>query len=138
MGVGKDKIMMKYDTLITDFLEKFPEFHQGAEEEADLWRGTAFSGGDDVYSFFLYVLSLFMKENLPEIKDRALFKRIFDFVESMAASDDNKVKHILKVQILWRLVLYPENLKAVWPLMGEKTKLVANEVQKNYRGEPAS
>ncbi len=75
-----------------------------------------------------------MKETLSEIKDRELFKRIFDFVELMAASDDKRIRRILIYDILARLGQYPENLKAVWPLMGEKTKYIMNELD-NFWGD---
>ena len=121
---------MKYDTLMADFLEQLPEFKGRAEEEADLWRGRDYSKKDDPQGFFLFVLSLYMKENLPEIKDRQLYKRIFNFIESMAASDDHNVNRTLRFGILDKLIQYPENLNVVLPFMGEKARLLVDEIKK--------
>jgi hypothetical protein len=115
---------MKNESLIPDFMQAFPELSNESlkviEEE-----------GYDVegHIFFGNILSRFLDENLPKIKNESLLKRLFGYLECMACSEDEYVKGVLNATILERLGDDPERLKVAWSLMGEKTRVSSDQAE---------
>ena len=79
--------------------------------------------------FFSFILNPFLEENLPEMKNKQLSIRIFDFLEAMAVSEDDRVRHVLARGTLKRLGDDPDKLKAAWPLMGKGTRRLSDRAE---------
>jgi hypothetical protein len=79
--------------VIEEFRNSFPEL-----EEASM---VLFGRGEEPHPmvFFGYVLNPFLFKELSTMRNTLLLKRIFEFLESMALSEENKVRWILTTTI---------------------------------------
>jgi hypothetical protein len=124
---------MKPNELIRAFVKIFPEFSAQSSEIIRVGHGDP--GGHVLLGD---VLNPYLEENLPEPKDKGLVKRIFDFLEWMALSNDEYAVGVLSATVLERLGDSPDRLQAAWQFMGDKTKLLSVETEKQLGRKPFS
>ncbi len=90
---------MTYLHLIDNLLQTIPEIEQSYINELDWWDGEP----PGAHIVFGDILNPLLIEKLKMNDDIDLLKRIFDFFELMALSDDEKVKEVLACTVLERL-----------------------------------
>ncbi len=130
--------MYTYSEIVKNLLEEFPEiFEKYAEEIA--WIKDTFkdrdTGGQTVYfdrCFCDFIGSLLTNESHDNIK----LKKVFDFLEEMAVSEDTEVRNLLQVTVL-------EYLHSRYILQSRAEKFMLTETKKifdyvkSYLQEPA-
>lgn len=115
---------MNKDNLIKEFIDAFPELKAASLKELE-------EEGRDIliYVFFGNVLTPFLEENFPVIKNEELIKRFFTFLELMANSEDRYVRDVLRCQILEQLGDDPERLEVARSYMGKKTRRLSDRAE---------
>lgn len=123
---------MKYETIIQEFITSFPELKQLAQDELNkTWHREE----QLVHVFFGNILNKYLVEKLSSTKNDGLFKRLFEFLELMAVSDDKQVREVLTDSILEYLGDNKEILDKARSLMGSETLKLSHEVEKSWGRE---
>jgi hypothetical protein len=125
---------MKYNDIIDEFINCFPEFEQKSKQEIQKWKKED-PPEPPAHVFFAYVLNKQLVEELRSMKNISLLYRIFDFMELMATSGDEDVRGILNATILEYLGDDPKILKKARSLMGTATLKFSEEVEKMWGRE---
>jgi hypothetical protein len=117
---------MIYETLVNMLIQSIPELEQAYIKEMEWWDGEQ-SGAHNIFGD---VLNPFLIEKLNLLDDRHLIERIFDFLELMALSQDEKVKEVLACTVLERLGDDKSMLRQAESFMKENTKKISYDVEK--------
>jgi hypothetical protein len=89
--------MMKYNSLVTEFIKFFPEFEAESKNFLKNWEDEELP----VHVFFENILTNFLvRDGLVKMENLELLKRIFEFMENMANSEDKYVQEVLTDSIL--------------------------------------
>ncbi len=121
---------MTYDDVVRRFVEKFPEFEEAARIELAQSRHEE---GQLAYVFFGNVLDPFLRTELHSIKHWKLLDRVFEFLESMATSDDERVQELLALgtlSYLWNDVRTADKAKT---FMRKRTRVMSDEIESRVR-----
>lgn len=125
---------MNKDQFIDQFLEELPELREPYARE---FQNMRLEREDGIYAIWIFGIMSCVKERLkaPE-ENQALLKRIFQFFEKMAASEDDEVQSLLLCGTLESLDDTPQMVADACVLMGPKTKMLWNQLQDfwNLRG----
>jgi hypothetical protein len=124
---------MKYETLIDEALGKFPEIRDLAQQKP-YWQGND-EHDPLVHVFFGDVLNRFLIEQLSLMKNVGLLQRIFEFMESMAVSEDKSVRDLLSTGMLEVLGDDKHILERARTLMGSNTLRMSHEIEKSWGRE---
>jgi hypothetical protein len=138
--MNNNEPILTYENITDQFLKSFPEFKEKAEEDRKYWMDETDEGEVPLdYLFFGEVLNVYlMEEGLVKVDNPQLLKRLFEFMEKMALSDDGSVIDLLRAGILEHIGDDKELLKRARTLMGEKTLKMSHEVEKGWgREEPS-
>lgn len=119
---------MTYESLIKEFIGTFPELKDKAEEEAKWWDGEI----QLVHVFFSTVLNRFLVKELTSLENPKILARVFNFLESMAVSEDEGVQEVLVVTTLEYLSNYEVAVKNAKPLMLPNTRKLYDAMEKWY------
>ena len=125
---------MKYLTLIEEFIRTFPKFSDIAERKRKWWEGDP-EDQPLVHVFFGDIVAHYLVEELTAPKSEGLLRRLFEFLESMAISDDDQVREVLTDSILEYLGDDKKILRKARALMGSKTLKLSHEVEKSWGRE---
>ena len=88
--------MLYYETINEMLLNNFPEFKEEYDHEMDIVD--CYKPGPHV--LYGNVLNNYVTELLRENKNYEMIRRIFDFYEEMAKSQDEEVNNLLQVTLL--------------------------------------
>ena len=117
-----------YEGLHQTFLEAFPEFTEPHKLEFDYWDDWKEPPG--IY----LVLGVVVFPRLVKLLDIGtnvhLVRRLFEFFERMATSDDRNVVDVLGLEVIQKLVHDPDRLRKAWPHMGVRTRDLTRESAK--------
>lgn len=118
-----------YENANNLILEYVPEVTSAAEKEKEWW-------GDEKIPetvFYEDVLGPYVREILREDKNIPAIKRVFDFYEKMATSEDKNFRNLVQVCMLEPLwgdkVLYLNALK----YMHSNTRVLFDELHTSFR-----
>ena len=120
---------MKYINLVEMLILKIPEIKNLYEKEINWW-GDEEPGAHNIFGDIVnpYFLCLLKTEETQEH-----LKRVFDFLEEMAKSEDKLVQEVLNCTVLERLGDDKEILKRASKYMGQKTKNMSGNMEKGLR-----
>lgn len=107
-------------------LESIPEIKQLYNEEINWWDGE-FPG---LHNIFGNVLNPYLTKLLSEDENTELLKRIFDYIENMATSDDKYVHNVLDVTILEYLDDDKNIRETSLKYMGTNTKEISKKIDR--------
>lgn len=116
---------MYWDALAKELIEKIPELKPFYNRELKEWD--EFPGNHNIFG---NVLNPFLIKLLEEENHELLKKRIFNFLEAMAQSEDVKIQEVLTVTVLERLGDSKDILIKAKRYMGEKTILFCEEIER--------
>ncbi|NDI36668.1 DUF7674 family protein [Chengkuizengella sediminis] len=116
---------MNKSNLSEELIMKIPELKPLYDKELDDWE--EFPGNHNVFG---NVLNPFLVELLEKKNQERLKKRIFQFFEDMALSEDDDVQNVLIVTVLEYLGDSEKCLKEARKLMGNRTLEFSKEVEK--------
>jgi len=122
---------MIFNTVIKELMSNFPEFEEVAENEFEYWRQES----PPPHVFFANVLDTYLVKEMADIKNVKLVEQIFDFLEKMAISEDEKVQEILGVTILEYLGNDKRILKKARTFMRPHTLKMSYEIEKGLGRE---
>ena len=126
-----------YPVISDTMLEAFPEIRERYTKEIR-WISETFQGnstrGQSIYfdRCFCDFLGRLLTAESP---DNGQLERVFDFLETMASSDDADVRDLLQVTVLEYLRSWHILQRNSEMLMQPETKKIFNKV-KQYLGEP--
>lgn len=114
------------NNVIERLLEIIPEVHPLYDKLLERWEDEEKPGLHIIFGDILtpYIIDLLEQDNKSE-----RLKRIFDFLEEMAVSNDNYVKEVLAFSVLEHLGDNPIILKKAKMYMGYETKKSSDEVE---------
>lgn len=124
---------MKYESLIDEIIEKFPEVRSHAEQ--DPWWKADEEYEPNVYVFIGNIINPFIIENLSVLQNEELLKRIFEFLESMAVCEDTEVRNVLTDGILEVLGDDKQILEKARGLMRSNTLRLSHEIERAWGRE---
>ena len=116
--------MLNYDTVNECLMMRFPELTILFEEQISLW------GEDNLlpHCFYAYTLNKYVTELLRENSDSQQIKKIFQFYEEMASSEDVEVRNLLQVTLLEYLwdeeIVFRNALQHMQP----KTRIINSDI----------
>ena len=123
---------MKYETIVVDFLNEFPEFAEAAERERKYWQ----SEGEETplaYVFFGDVINPYLEGELEKHhRNELLLKRIFDFLERMAISKDDRIRDLLGAGITEVFGDNALRLKNARKYMGPYTRKNSDDMERSW------
>jgi hypothetical protein len=117
---------MNYEMLNDMLIQNVPELKQAYLKELEWWDGEQ----PGAHNIFGDVLNPYLIERLDQMDDEKVLKRVFNFLESMALSEDEKVKEVLTCTVLERLGDDTKILERAEAFMGENTKKLSQDVEK--------
>lgn len=117
---------MDYNTLDKELIREIPELKLFYDEELELWDGE--EPGQHI--IFGNVLNPYLINLIETNKNQELIKRIFDFLEKMACSDNELVQEVLGCTVLERLGDDNMVLTKSKEYMGKETKIISSKIQK--------
>jgi hypothetical protein len=127
------KRQMNYKTLIDEFINNFPDLTKLAEEDT-WWKGDE-EYEPNVYVFVGSIFNRYLIEQLSILQNEDLLNRIFDFLESMAVSEDASVREVLTDGILEVLGDDKQILERARAFMKSNTLRMSHEVEKSWGRE---
>jgi hypothetical protein len=111
---------LTYDTIIDRLIEEIPEFSEPWRAELE-WLGA----GDWAYLLFGLVVNPFLVDSLHDSQHEEAVRRIFDFVERMALSDDERLRTVASTSVCERLG-GSDLLQLAYPYMGPATRQLSD------------
>jgi hypothetical protein len=123
--------VLTYDNVVEALIGRFPELGGAYGKWLDSWKGER----PGQYNSWGELVSPYFRDLLKSKRDPNTLKRIFEFFEEMAGSDDVHVVNLLQVEELEFLTAKPELLAYAWEFMGEKTKALTRETAKLWKCE---
>lgn len=114
---------MEYGNLVERLLTDIPQVRPYYEEEKD-WLEE-----DLPHVIFGMVVTPFIIKSLQEKKNT---KTIFDFLEEMVNSNDEKVQEVLVVSVLELLIVERNIISMARSSMGEMTQQLCRTIEKAY------
>lgn len=116
---------MNWEDLSSQLIIRIPELTDLYENEIADWN--EFPGNHNIFGNVLnpFLIKLLEKDNQEQIK-----KRIFEFLEEMALSDDIRIQEVVSVTVLEYLGDSKKLLKKARKLMGNKTLEFSKEIEK--------
>jgi hypothetical protein len=122
---------MNHDTLVKDFITRFPKW--SVEEIKDLrsW----YDDDDDPYLFFGFVLNPLLEEKLTDERNQEELRGIFNFLEEMANTHDKEVEGVLMAEILEKLGDDKKVLEKARALMGKETLKFSHQIERSWGRE---
>lgn len=124
---------MKYDSLIEDIFDTIPELREEYNSKAENELIDEETGVHIVFGLIIvpYLIELLKSEN-DQYNDEML-KKIFEFLEEMAKSDDVLVQEVLEFTIIERIIDEgKEVLNNAYKFMLDETKKSSIEVEKFF------
>lgn len=116
---------MKYCNLSKELIICIPELRTIYEQELELWDGE----DPGAHNIFGDVLNPFLIEELhKDVKDE-LLEKVFEFLESMATSNDVLVQEVLGCTVLERIGDDKTILKKAEKYMKEETKKLVKKLK---------
>jgi len=106
---------MNYETINSALMHKFPELAPRFEEQFNAWN----SKDIPAHCFLGDSLNVYLVELLRKNHDKNQIKKIFEFYECLAYSEDERVRDLLQVTLLEYLwdekVVYENALQYMLP-----------------------
>ncbi|MDQ0087494.1 hypothetical protein J2T12_000888 [Paenibacillus anaericanus] len=117
---------MEYNNVVQIMLEAIPEITPMYEKELDWW--------DEILPHIVFgdVLSPYIITLLRESNPEQTLEKVFDFLEQMAISSDERVQEVLAVTVLEQLGDDPLILEKARQYMGCETKKMSVEIEKGW------
>jgi len=125
---------VNYKTLIDEFMNNFPAIKESAEQDTD-WIADEWNEEPLVHVFVGDHFTPYLIEQLSILQDKDLLNRIFEFLESMAISEDTSVREVLTDSILEVLGDDKQILERARAFMRSNTLRMSHEVEKSWRRE---
>jgi hypothetical protein len=116
--------LLKYDSVVNEFLNAFPEYNSAYNEHIE------YNNELLPHVFFGETIN----EDLPVLlemnNDKEKLKNIFKFMERVATEGDIQVQELLSMTVLERLGDNPKLLEVAVIYMGDKTKIALDEIER--------
>jgi len=115
---------MNYDAVNEHLMTRFPELTLLFKEQINLW------GEENIlpHCFYGDTLNYYVTELLRKNSDSQQIKKVFQFYEEMASSDDVEVRNLLQVTLLEYLwdeeIVFKNALENMQP----KTRIINSEI----------
>lgn len=122
---------MDDNELINDFLKNIPEFTKTAMKYYYQWHPSNPDEQTGMSMAFFEYVNEFVVELLTTMDNAELLKRIFDYFETMAVSEDDLPRWVMSDGVLVRLSDDPEIWSRATSLMGPQTLKMSKEVEGN-------
>jgi hypothetical protein len=119
--------LITYESLVERLVEDVPELSEEVLAELE-WLGD----GDWSYLIFGGVVNPFLVESLENNRNEPVVRRIFNFVECMASSDDERLQTIVSVSVCERLGGSSGLLQRAYPYMGPATRQLSDESEAGW------
>jgi hypothetical protein len=120
---------MNYKTLIDEFMGNFPDVKKSAEQDT-YWMADEEYEEPLVHVFVGDHFNPYLIEQLSVLKDEDLLNRIFEFLESMAISEDTSVREVLTTTILEQLGDDKQILERARAFMRSNTLKMSHEIER--------
>lgn len=114
---------MDYTNLVKSMLKELPELKPAYDEEME-WLEEELP-----HVLFSWVFNPYLINLLTENKRADQIVTVFNFLEQMAVSPDEKVQEVLVVTVIESLVLERNIIEIAKGYMGEQTKKFCLEVE---------
>lgn len=116
-----------YETILEDLIVAVPEIKYAFQSELD-WLGE----GEWTYVIFGLVVNPFLAESLRTGQHDDEVRRIFDFVERMARSDDERVQTVASVEVCEYVAGEDDLSILAYPYMKEATRRMFDQVKPGF------
>jgi len=118
---------MTYEHINSILVSKIPELKESIEEVTNYWKHERVPS--HVLFAEVFYQNSFMYNLLSEECNIAIIRKVFDFFEDMANSNDAEVRNLLQVSILEYLWDDLEVLSRAHKYMHTKTRALSDELQ---------